>query len=52
MRADFQRNSHFGATAVYPWKRHHTLRVSYSQGVVTETGSDYSNFNVSYIYAW
>lgn len=51
-REDFQRNSRFGATLVYPWKRHHALRGSYSQGVVTETGSDYSILNLSYIYAW
>lgn len=51
-RADFQRNSRIGATVLYPWKRHHALRGSFSRGIVTETGSDYSIFNISYMYAW
>ena len=51
-RADLQRNSRLGLTVFYPWKQRHAWKFGVSRGVVTETGSDYSIFNVSYLYAW
>ncbi len=50
--SDFQRNSRVGATAVLPIKGKHALRGSFSTGVVTESGGDYTIINLSYIYAW
>jgi len=51
-QADLQRNSRFGATVVWPFKRGHALRGSYSTGVVTETGGDFDIFSVGYLYIW
>ena len=45
---DLQRNSRFGVTVVFPFRRRHALKASYSIGVVTESGGDYSSFAVSY----
>jgi hypothetical protein len=43
-----QRNSRFGLTFVFPFHRRHALKTSYSMGVVTESGGDYSSFVVAY----
>jgi hypothetical protein len=43
-----QRNSRFGLTFVFPFRRRHALKASYSIGVVTESGGDYSSLAVSY----
>jgi hypothetical protein len=52
VRADLQRNSRFGATAVFPFERRHAIRVSYSTGIVTESGGDYDTLTASYVYIW
>lgn len=49
---DLQRNSRLGATALFPFKRRHAIRAAYSTGIVTESGGDFQNVSLSYIYAW
>ena len=51
-RDDLQRNSRFGFTIFKPLTRHHGLRGSYSTGLVTASGGDYSIFALSYIAIW
>ena len=43
-----QRNSRLGLTLVFPFLRRHALKVSYSTGVVTESGGNYSSFVLGY----
>jgi hypothetical protein len=50
--ADFQRNSRFGATVVFPMRGKHAIRGSFSTGVATESGGDYEILSLSYIYVW
>jgi hypothetical protein len=45
---DLQRNSRLGVTVAFPVGRRHVLKASYSTGVVTESGGDYSSFAVGY----
>lgn len=47
-----QRNSRAGFTALFPFKRVHAVRGSFSTGVTTESGGDYDMLNVAYLYAW
>ncbi len=51
-KADLQRNSRFGATVLWPFRRGHALRGTYSTGVVTESGGDYDAFSISYVRVW
>jgi hypothetical protein len=51
-RADLQRNSRFGFTVYKSIARGHALRASYSTGVVTASGGDYSIIALSYIAIW
>lgn len=51
-QANFQRNSRFGATVVFPMRRKHAIRGSFSTGVATESGGDYEILSLSYIYVW
>ena len=51
-RADRQRNSRLGGTVLFPFKGQHAIRVGYSTGIVTESGGDFDNFTLSYLYAW
>ena len=48
VRADVQRNSRIGGTVVVPFRGRHAVKVGYSTGVVTKTGSDFDQFLVSY----
>ena len=48
--ADFQRNSRFGLTLVYPLKRRHAVKFAVSTGVVTESGGDFQTIALNYIY--
>ncbi len=50
--ADLQRNSRIGATMVFPLRRRHGIKLSYSTGVVTESGGDFENFAINYLYIW
>jgi hypothetical protein len=43
-----ERNSRIGLTPVFPFHRRHALKVSYSTGVVTESGGNYRSFVVAY----
>lgn len=45
---DKQHNTRLGATAVFPFARRHAIKVGYSFGVRTRTGSDYNQLLVSY----
>ena len=45
---DLQRNSRLGVTVVFPFRRRHALKASYSWGVVTESGGNFSSFVVAY----
>jgi len=45
---DVQRNSKLGATLVKPFKGRHAVKLGYSTGVVTEFGTDFSQFLISY----
>ncbi len=51
-KADLQRNSRFGFTLYKSLTRHHALRGSYSTGLVTASGGDYSIIALSYIAIW
>jgi hypothetical protein len=51
-RADLQRNSRVGFTIFKPLARRHGLRGSYSTGIATESGGDYSIIALSYIAIW
>jgi len=48
--ADFQRNARAGMTLAYPFRRRHAIKMSYSTGVVTESGGDYQTIGLSYAY--
>ncbi len=48
--ADFQRNSRAGLTVVYPLKRHHAVKLAWSNGLVTESGGDFQTIFLNYIY--
>ena len=52
LRSDLQRNSRFGATVVFPFKRRNAIRAAYSTGIVTSSGGDYNIFSLSYAYVW
>lgn len=49
---DLQRNSRLGATMVFPFKRQHAFKFSYSTGVATTSGGDYDLYAVTYIFGW
>lgn len=46
--ADVQRNSRVGGTIVVPFHGRHALKFGYSIGVVTDFGTDFNQFLVSY----
>lgn len=45
---DVQRNSRVGATVVVPFRGRHAVKLGYARGVVTEFGSDFDQFLVTY----
>jgi hypothetical protein len=45
---DVQRNSRLGGTVVVPFRGRHAVKIGYSRGVVTEFGTDFRQFIVSY----
>ena len=49
---DLQRNSRIGATIVFPVRRGHALRGSFSTGAVTESGGDFNMYSISYLRIW
>ena len=48
--ADFQRNARIGVTFAYPIKGRHSLKASYSIGIVTESGGNFQTIALSYVY--
>lgn len=50
-RPDFQRNSRAGFTLGWPLKRRHLIKLAFSRGVVTESGSDYTIASLAYAVA-
>jgi hypothetical protein len=50
LRADFQRNSRLGASLLYPFERRHAVKVSFSGGLVTESGGDFNTLLLNYFY--
>jgi len=52
LSADLQRNSRIGATAVFPIKRTHAFRASYSTGIVTSSGGEYDTYILNYAFVW
>jgi hypothetical protein len=52
LNVDVQRNSRIGATMVFPFKRRHAIRSSFSTGLVTRSGGDFVNISLSYQFAW
>ena len=49
-RADLQRNSRMGLSLAYPFKRKHAVKLSVSEGVVTESGGDFRTISLNYVY--
>jgi hypothetical protein len=45
---DVQRNMRIGGTLVVPFRNRHAVKVGYSQGVITEFGTDFYQFLVTY----
>jgi hypothetical protein len=43
-----QRNSRIGGTVVVPFRKRHAVKIGYSRCVVTEFGTDFRHFIVSY----
>jgi hypothetical protein len=51
-RDDRQQNSRIGGTMVFPFKKRHAIRVAYSTGMSTESGGDFENFSLNYLFVW
>lgn len=49
---DFFRNARLGATFAIPLHRRHSLKLNYSNGFVTRTGTDFAAFSVAYQFLW
>lgn len=49
---DLQKNSRLGITLALPVNIHHSLKVNYSTGVSTRTGSDFNLVAVAWQYRW
>ena len=52
LRADLQRNSRIGATAVFPIKPGHAIRAGYHTGIATSSGGDYDSYILNYFFIW
>ena len=52
LRDDRQENSRLGASVLFPIKRGHAIKFTFSKGIATSTGGDFDNFTVNYIYLW
>jgi hypothetical protein len=46
------RNSRYGVTFSLPLVRRHSIRLSYSDGIFTRTGTDFAAVSVAYQYLW
>lgn len=49
---DLQKNARLGITFVMPVNIHHSLKLNYSTGVSTRTGSDFDSFSIGWQYKW
>jgi len=52
LRANLQRNSRGGGTLVFPFRRHHAIKASYSTGTVTTSGGDFDLYSLVYLFVW
>ena len=52
LNANLQRNSRVGATLVYPFRPGHAIKGTFSTGVVTQSGGDYTSVQVNYLFIW
>jgi hypothetical protein len=48
----FQRNGRLGATGAWYFKRDHALKASFSRGVYTRYGGDFTVLSLGYQYTW
>lgn len=49
---NLQKNTRMGITLVLPLNMHNSLRLNYSTGVSTRTGTDFDTFAVAWQYKW
>jgi hypothetical protein len=49
---DLQKNTRVGLTFVMPLSIHHSLKLNYSTGVSTRTGTDFDSFAIGWQYRW
>ena len=49
---DLQENTRLGFTFVMPLNIHNSLKINYSTGVSTRTGTDFNSFTVGWQYRW
>lgn len=47
-----QENSRIGATVLFPFKRKHAIRASFSTSLKVTAGGDFDTFTLAYIYGW
>jgi len=47
-----QENTRLGFTFVMPLNKHNSLKLNYSTGVSTRTGSDFDSFAIGWQYRW
>lgn len=50
--ATLQKSSRLGATASFPLSKHHSLKVSYSNGAYISYGGNYQNISLAWQYSW
>ena len=49
---DAQSNSRLGATLALPVNKHHSVKLYFSSGVSTRTGSDFDTYGLAWQYRW
>ena len=49
LNADMQRNSRIGGAVVYPFYGRHSLKASFSMGMVTKSGNDFKTIMLTYL---
>jgi hypothetical protein len=52
LRDDRQENSRLGVSVLFPFKRGHAIKFTFSKGIATSAGGDFDNFAVNYLYLW
>jgi len=49
---DLQKNTRVGFTFVMPLSMHHSIKMNYSTGVSTRTGTDFDSYSIGWQYRW